>query len=60
MAGIIGLLLPILPGWLLIFVAIPLISIEHGKKMSARLKTWKEKGGHWWNKKKKENDIPPH
>jgi len=58
MVGIIGLLLPIVPGWLLIFVAIPLMSIEHGKKISARVKIWKERGSNWWRKKKKENDIP--
>ncbi|MBI2638692.1 hypothetical protein HYW83_03825 [Candidatus Peregrinibacteria bacterium] len=40
MIGIIGLLLPVLQGWLFIFIAIPLISPEHGKKMVAKLKEW--------------------
>ncbi len=43
MLGIIGLFLPILQGWLFIFIAIPLISPKHGKIMVAKLKTWKEK-----------------
>lgn len=46
--GIIGLFLPILQGWLLIFIAIPLIHPEYGKKMVEKLKTWKEK----WRKRK--------
>lgn len=38
MIGIIGLLLPILPGWILIFVAIPIIHPEYGKLMIDKLK----------------------
>lgn len=38
--GIIGLVVPILQGWLLIFIAIPLLSPEHGKKMAAKAKEW--------------------
>lgn len=49
--GIIGLLIPILQGWLFLALAVPLISPKHGKKMV-------EKGKYWWNKwftkKKKE------
>lgn len=41
--GIIGLLLPVLQGWLFILIAIPLISPEHGRKMLAKLKEWKDK-----------------
>ncbi len=43
LVGIIGLLLPILQGWLFILIAIPLISPEHGKRMMAKLKEWKDK-----------------
>lgn len=43
MLGIIGLFLPILQGWLLIFVAVPLISPEHGKKIVAWLKEKKDR-----------------
>jgi len=50
--GIAGILLPILQGWLLILVAIPLISPAHGKKMAAKLKEWKERGIWWWKKRK--------
>ena len=53
MLGIIGLFLPILQGWLLILIAIPLISPEHGKKMVMKLKQWKEKGVGWWRRRKK-------
>lgn len=42
--GIIGLFLPILQGWLLILVAIPLISPEHGKRMAEKLREWLKKG----------------
>lgn len=38
MLGIIGIFLPILQGWLLIFVAIPIISPAHGKQAVAWLK----------------------
>jgi len=31
--GVIGLILPILQGWIFLFIAIPLISPEHGKKI---------------------------
>lgn len=41
--GIIGLFVPILQGWLLIFLAIPLIHPEYGKKMVEKLKRWKDK-----------------
>lgn len=41
--GIIGLLLPLLQGWLFILIAIPLISPEHGRKMVSKLKEWKDK-----------------
>lgn len=41
MIGIIGLFLPVLQGGLLIFIAIPIISPAHGKKMAAKLKEWK-------------------
>ena len=34
MLGIIGLVVPIMQGWLLILIAIPLINPEHGKKMA--------------------------
>ena len=50
--GIIGLFLPILQGWLFIFIAIPLISPKHGKKMVAKMKEWKEKGVGWWKKRR--------
>lgn len=43
MLGIIGLLIPILQGWILILIAIPIISPEHGKKMLAKVKEWKNK-----------------
>jgi uncharacterized membrane protein YbaN (DUF454 family) len=43
MIGIIGLLLPVLQGWLFILIAIPLISPEHGRRMVAKLKEWKER-----------------
>lgn len=43
MLGIIGLVVPIIQGWLLIFIAIPIISPAHGKKMVAKAKEWKEK-----------------
>ncbi|MBI4994168.1 hypothetical protein HZC21_00780 [Candidatus Peregrinibacteria bacterium] len=33
MLGIIGIFLPILQGWLLILIAIPIISPEHGKRI---------------------------
>lgn len=38
MIGIIGLVVPILQGWLFILIAIPLISPEHGKKMVGKIK----------------------
>ena len=41
--GIIGLILPVLQGWILILVAIPLLSPKHGKLMVAKLKVWKDK-----------------
>lgn len=41
MLGIIGIFLPILQGWLLVLVAIPIISPAHGKKAVAKLKEWK-------------------
>ncbi len=41
--GIIGLLLPLLQGWLFILIAIPFISPEHGRKMVSKLKEWKDK-----------------
>ena len=43
MIGIIGLLLPILQGWLFILIAIPLISPEYGRRMVTKLKEWKER-----------------
>ncbi|MEK9133084.1 MAG: hypothetical protein AAB606_05260 [Patescibacteria group bacterium] len=49
--GIVGILLPILQGWLLILVAIPLISPEHGKKMVAKLKEWGLKAKRSWQKR---------
>lgn len=52
MLGIIGLLLPVLQGWLLIFVAIPIISPRHGKQMVAKLKEWGRKLTTWWRKRK--------
>lgn len=55
MLGIIGLFLPILQGWLLILIAIPLISPEHGKKMVAKLKEWKERGVAWWKRRRGQN-----
>lgn len=42
MLGIIGLFLPILQGWFLILVAIPIISPAHGKKMVVKLRAAKE------------------
>lgn len=41
MLGIIGIFLPILQGWLLILIAIPIISPAHGKKTVIKLKEWK-------------------
>lgn len=52
--GIIGLLLPILQGWILILVAIPLISPRCGKIAVEKLKIWKEKFSQWF---KKRNDF---
>jgi len=46
--GIIGLFLPILQGWLFIFIAIPLISPAHGKKMVEKLKELRAKVTIWW------------
>lgn len=40
MLGIIGLVVPIMQGWILILIAVPLISPEHGKKMISKLKEW--------------------
>lgn len=47
MIGIVGLILPILQGWLLIAIAIPLISPSHGKKMVLKLKEWWSKIRVW-------------
>lgn len=38
MIGIIGLIIPILQGWLLILIAIPIISPKYGKKMITKVK----------------------
>lgn len=43
MIGIIGLVIPILQGWLFILIAIPLISPEHGKKMVGKAREWWKK-----------------
>lgn len=56
MLGIIGLILPILQGWLLILVAVPLISPEHGKKLIVKLKEVKRDLRAWLFEKKK---APP-
>lgn len=56
MLGIIGILLPILQGWLLILLAIPLISPEYGKKMVAKFIEWKKKGVLWWRKRVTRNE----
>jgi hypothetical protein len=45
MLGIIGLIVPIMQGWLFILIAIPLISPEHGKKITGKAKEW-------WRKRK--------
>lgn len=50
--GIIGLFLPILQGWLLIFIAIPLISPAHGKKMVEKLKEFRAKIIQKWRMRK--------
>ncbi|MEK7523644.1 MAG: hypothetical protein AAB588_01305 [Patescibacteria group bacterium] len=50
--GLIGLVVPILQGWILILIAIPLISPKHGKMMVEKLKEWKTK---WFHKKPKSN-----
>ncbi len=47
MLGIIGIFLPILQGWLFIFIAIPIISPAHGERMIIKLKEWKEKIKNW-------------
>lgn len=54
MLGLIGLFVPILQGWLLIFLAIPLISPEHGRRMIAKIKEWKEKILLRWRREKTE------
>lgn len=54
MLGIIGLFLPILQGWLLIFIAIPMISPAKGKQMVIKLKTLGARIQGWWKKKKHE------
>lgn len=41
MIGIIGLLLPIIPGWLFIFIAIPIMHPEYGRKAINKIKTWR-------------------
>ena len=46
--GIIGLFLPVLQGWLFIFIAIPLISPAHGKKMVEKLKELRAKAVQKW------------
>lgn len=44
MLGVIGLFIPILQGVLLIFIAIPIISPEHGRKMVGWMKKkWKKR-----------------
>lgn len=50
--GLIGLVVPILQGWILILIAIPLISPEHGRKMVEKFKEWKAR---WLVKKPKPN-----
>lgn len=47
--GIISLLLPLLPGWVLIFGGVLLLFPESGKKIVARVKEWL--------KKRKENKV---
>jgi len=54
MLGIIGILLPFLQGWILIMIAIPIISPEHGKRMVAKLKEWKIRFQAWFNRQRKE------
>ncbi|MBI5413490.1 hypothetical protein HZA42_04050 [Candidatus Peregrinibacteria bacterium] len=49
--GVIGLILPVLQGWILILVAIPLISPKHGKLMVEKLRFWKEKISQRFKKK---------
>lgn len=49
MIGIIGLVVPILQGWIFILIAIPLISPERGKKMIGKAKEW-------WKRRKMMND----
>lgn len=41
--GIIGLLLPILPGWAFIFVALLLLFPESGKQIIERIRAWLKK-----------------
>ena len=36
--GIIGLLMPIIPGWLFLGLALIILSPEHGKKIVGRIK----------------------
>lgn len=43
--GVIGLFIPVLQGIILILIAIPIISPEHGKKMLAKFKEWKKRFG---------------
>lgn len=51
MLGIIGLVVPFLQGWLLILVAIPLISPEHGKKLALKAREIKDKIKEKWRNK---------
>lgn len=41
MIGIIGIFLPILEAWILIIIAIPLISPAFPRRMIEKLKTWR-------------------